>query len=358
VPDNELRVLHLLPHVHEIGNGIVDVTVDLAIAQAADGIPVVVASSGGEYVELLETHGVATMPLALRPGNLPRLRRILADVRPSVVHTHTLKGLTLARLARPGVPVLNTAHRDLGRWSVAMRTASRVLAVSDGIGQTVQRYVPAERIRVVRNGVLGGPRRGALLALPTPDLRHPALVFVGGMYVRKGVDVLLRAFARMVADGSDGGARLYLVGNGPDRSRFEELAGRLGLDGRVEWAGFRRDADAWMRGADVFVLPSLSETFGLVLAEARQAGVAIVATATGGIPEVLDGGRAGLLVPPGDVDALAAALATVLRDDDERARLRAAAAAGIDWLTVDRMHRDVLAEYDDVRGLLPSAVPS
>jgi glycosyltransferase involved in cell wall biosynthesis len=98
----------------------------------------------------------------------------------------------------------------------------------------------------------------------------------------------------------------------------------------------------------VFVLPSLQETFGLVLAEARQAGVAIVATATGGVPETIDGGRAGRLVAPGNVDELAEALHAVLGNDHERARLRAAAAEHTDWLTVERMHRDVLREYQSL----------
>jgi glycosyltransferase involved in cell wall biosynthesis len=354
VTTSEVRVLHVLPDVREIGNGIVDVTVDLAIAQAVAGLHVVVASAGGEYEQLLVEHGVQTVRLVLRPGGLPAMRRIVRDVRPSVIHTHTLKGLVLARLAASGCPVLTTAHRDLGRWSVAMRLATRVVSVSKGIADSLARFVPRERIVVVPNGVLGSARRAHLLDVAPAQFSHPAVVYVGGIYEHKGVGVLLEAFAELLATGRDAGATLHVVGDGPDRGRFEMLAESLGISGRVQWAGFRRDAYAWIRAADVFVLPSLLETFGLVLAEARQAGVAIVAAATGGVPETLDEGRAGLLVRPGDAPALAAALHTVLTDEDERARLRAAGAADTGWLTVDRMLQDVLREYADVLDLVES----
>lgn len=342
------RVLHVLPHARAVGNGIVDVTVDLAIAQAQGGLAVTVASNGGEYEELFAEHGVACARMTLTPGGIRRMRAIVREFRPTVVHTHTLKGLAIARIAAPRVPRLCTAHRDLGRASAAMRLAHRVIAVSDAIGRTLGGHVRRDRLRVVPNGVLGGPRRAHLLELPPAPVRSPAVVYVGGLYAHKGVQHLLHAFARLVAEDRDQGATLYLIGDGPDRSVFEDLATSLGIADRVEWAGFRRDAYAWIKSADVFVLPSLQETFGLVLAEARQAGVAIVAAATSGVPETLDGGRAGRLVTPGDAGELADAVHAVLVDDHEKARLQAAAGAHTEWLTVQRMHRDVLGVYEDL----------
>ena len=351
---SDASVLHLLPHVQRVGNGIVDVTIDLALAQRAAGMPVHVASGGGQYVELLTDAGVACHDLTLRPGSLLATRRLVDRVRPAVVHTHTLKGLALARLARPGVPVLHSAHLDLGRWTPGLRLADRVIAVSDGIAQTISAHVDPARVTVVRNGVLGGPRRRPLLDVPPARLQRPAVVYVGGMYEHKGVAVLLRAFAQLVTERPDLEATLHLVGDGPDRPAFEQLATGLGLGGRVVWAGFREDAYSFIRSADVFVLPSLAETFGLVLAEAREAGVAIVAAATGGVPEVLDGGAAGVLVPAGDAIALADSLGRVLGDPAERARLAAAAGSGLEWLTVSRMCDEVLAAYAHARDLAGS----
>jgi glycosyltransferase involved in cell wall biosynthesis len=343
---SEATVLHVLPHVHRIGNGIVDVTVDLAIAQAASGLDVVMASAGGEYEELLAAHGVTCVRLTLRPEHLLRARRLVRRIRPDLVHTHTLKGLVLTRLAAPRARILKTAHRDLGRASIAMRLADRVIAVSDGIAEALAGYgVDRRRIRVIRNGVLHSPRRQALMDLPPAELAHPAVVYVGGLYTHKGVGVLLNSFARLVRQSRDLGARLYLVGDAPERSNFERLAATLGITERVEFVGFRRDAVTYLRAADVVVLPSLLETFGLVLAEAREVGAAIIGATTGGIPEVLEAGRAGVLVPAGDEKELADAVHMVLADGEERARLRKAAGTGLEWLTVDRMNEELLREY-------------
>jgi glycosyltransferase involved in cell wall biosynthesis len=350
VTATEASVLHVLPHVQEIGNGIVDVTIDLALAQAAAGTAVTVASAGGEYVDLLTAHGVRHVPLSLTPRGIPAARRIIRSLRPDVVHTHTLKGLVIARATAGRIPVLTTAHRDLGRYSRGLALADRVIAVSDGIAEILGRVMDPARIRVVRNGVLGGPRRRPLLDLPPADLRSPSVLYVGGMYTHKGVGVLLEAFARVVRADPGLGARLYLVGDGPDRELYTRTAQTLGLAGSVEWTGFRSDAYAFIRACDVFVLPSLQETFGLVAAEAREAGATIVAAATGGIPEVLDAGRAGVLVPTGDADALAAAIGRLLGDEEERIRLGKAAGSELDWLTVDRMCREVIAQYRSLLG--------
>ncbi len=341
-----MRVLHLLPHVLEIGNGIGDVTVDLAIAQAAAGLDVHLASSGGELEELLTAEGVRCHRLNLVPADLPRAARLVRDLAPDVVHTHTVKGLLIARAVAGRRPVLTTAHRDFGRLNALLRCATRVVAVSEGISETLRRTVPARRVVVVRNGVLGGPRRARVLAQAEPlQLPHPSVVYVGGLYLRKGVDVLIEAVAGLVADGSLPGLSLQLVGAGPDGEELRALAERSGAGDAVTWAGFRTDAHRWMRAADVLVLPSRTETFGLVLAEARDLGVAIVASDVGGIPEVLDGGRAGRLFPVGDAAALQAHLRELLTDDDARAALAAAAGADLGWLGVHRMRQDMDEVY-------------
>jgi len=95
----------------------------------------------------------------------------------------------------------------------------------------------------------------------------------------------------------------------------------------------------------VFVLASRAEPGGLVIPEARNCGCAIVATAVDGSPELLDGGHAGLLVPPQDIPALAAAIARLLDDPAERQRWRAAAGTNLDWLSIDRQYRETLAVY-------------
>jgi glycosyltransferase involved in cell wall biosynthesis len=137
----------------------------------------------------------------------------------------------------------------------------------------------------------------------------------------------------------------YLLGDGPDRSAFEQLAHERGIGGSVVFLGFRADAELVMRQADVFVLASHADPNPLVIPEARAAGLPIVATRVDGIPESLDGGDAGLLVPPRSPDALANAIAGLLLDPAQRDRLRAATSRNLERLTVHRMSCETMGVY-------------
>jgi len=115
----------------------------------------------------------------------------------------------------------------------------------------------------------------------------------------------------------------------------------------VHFEGFQPSPRAYLEQAAVFVLASHAEPGGLVLPEARDCGCAIVATAVDGSPELLDGGRAGVLVPPHDVVALSSAIARLLDDPAERERWRTAARTNLDWMRIERQHEETLAVYRD-----------
>ena len=174
-------------------------------------------------------------------------------------------------------------------------------------------------------------------------LHHPNVVTVAGMYVRKGIADLIEATA-MVRERVPT-VTTYLLGDGPDRAQFEALARDRGLGGSVVFLGFRSDAEKLMKQADVFVLASHADPNPLVIPEARAAGLPIVATRVDGIPESLDGGDAGLLVPPHSPDALANAIAGLLLSPAQRDRLRAATSRNLDRLTVRRMSDETLGVY-------------
>jgi glycosyltransferase involved in cell wall biosynthesis len=144
--------------------------------------------------------------------------------------------------------------------------------------------------------------------------------------------------------------RLYIVGN-RDAAEFEHLAVDLGIADCTTFVGFRPDPRGFMRGAGVFVLPSRDEAFGNVLTEARSVGAPIVASRVGGIPEALDGGRAGLLVPPEDPAALAAALTTVLTDEATRTDLVRRSRMGLKTMSVARFRDEYFQVY---RSLSPT----
>lgn len=351
-----MKILHLANHCHEIGNGIMNVAVDLACEQARMGHTVLFGSAGGSYVDLLEKRGV-------RHFNIPQhwrkpfaalfgfgaLRRLLRDQAPDIVHAHMMTGALIAHALKPvgDFALVTTVHNEWQRSADLMRVGDIVIAVSDAVRIAMaERGVDPAKLRTVRNGPLGSPRGHASFPqprLPAPRLARPAILTVCGMYRRKGVADLIDAFA-MIADHHPS-AHLYLAGYGPDLELFEQQAGRLSCAERIVFFGFVSHPGLLLAQADVFVLASHNEPFGLALAEAREHGCAIVATSVGGVPEVLEQGRAGLLTAPGDPQALAAALDRVLTDDDLRADLRRRAEENIQWLTCSRMAQENVAVY-------------
>ncbi|MCE8419826.1 glycosyltransferase [Rhodovulum sulfidophilum] len=150
------------------------------------------------------------------------------------------------------------------------------------------------------------------------------LLFVGRLAAVKGVPLLLEAMARLGPEHP--GARLTLIGDGPERARIEAEAARLGLGTRVVFAGYRSQEEVAgaLARSDLFVLPSFAEGVPVVLMEAMAAGLPVVATRIAGIPELVEDGVSGLVVDPGSATALTAAIGAVLADPETAARMGAA----------------------------------
>ncbi len=217
----------------------------------------------------------------------------------------------------------------------------------------------ASRVRVV--GDLFRPER---LDLPAtrdlPSCRPGAvrILFLGQLVPRKGLAVLVAAFARVRPR-----ADLLLVGGNWDDEGYPReiraLVDRLGLQDRVHFENHREDAGALLRQADVFVLPSFEEARPRSIIEATLLGVPVVASETGGIPSLIDDGVTGMLVPPGDVDALADAIEMLVEDAALRRRLafqaRARAARECRPEETARRYLAAYAELADVRG--PARAP-
>jgi glycosyltransferase involved in cell wall biosynthesis len=348
-----MRILHLLNHVDRIGNGIANVAVDLACVQARAGHDVWVASKGGSYEPLLARHGVHHVRIdqTRRPLTLLRamlaLRALLRRERIDIVHAHMVTGFVLARCLRPFAPwrLIASVHNEWQRSSTLMGAADRVITMSeDAVGRLAARGMRRDRLRAVRNGTVGSPRLAELADEPAA-LQQPSIVTVAGLYERKGIADLIAAFDALAP--THPSAHLYVVGEGPDRARFEAQARASTAAARIHFEGFRPAPRPYLRAATVFVLASHAEPGGLVLPEARDCGAAIVATSVDGSPELLDHGRAGLLVPPADPPALAAAISRLLADAAERDRWRAAARENLDWLRIERQHEETLAVYRD-----------
>ena len=347
-----LSILHVLNHTYRL-NGNVHAAVDLACAQAALGHRVSVCSAGGSFDALMRSSGVETIVLdqARRPGTLVKaaagLVRLVRDGGYDVVHAHMMTSALLAwpacRVA--GVPLVTTVHNAFQRSAILMAIGTRMIAVSDAVGRSMaSRGAPASRLRVVLNGTIGTARREGRSGVAKP-LGSPALVFVGGLHPRKGVGDLLAAFARVHREHPS--ARLTLVGEGPDQADYEAAVASSGHAEAVTFAGAVDDPNPYLLGADILVLPSHADPAPLVLSEAREAGCAIVASAVDGIPELLEGGAAGLLVPPRDPERLAAALLSLLSNGETLATWRRNSQINIDRLRIDRVARDTLAVYGE-----------
>jgi glycosyltransferase involved in cell wall biosynthesis len=212
------------------------------------------------------------------------------------------------------------------------------------------RGIDPARMSIVLNGAVGAPRLVCRPAAKPMRLKHPNIVCVAGMYRRKGIADLLQAFALVREQSASerefmSEPHLYLVGDGPERASMEALAAELGIAEVAHFTGFVADARPYLASADIFALLSREDPGPLVIAEAREAGCAIVATRVGGIPEMLDDGAAGLLVTAGDIEQAAAKLRWLLLDRQARGQLAARARQNLQPLSVERVCSEYMAVY-------------
>lgn len=290
-------------------------------------------------VDSLEELGVRTHLLAGGAAWPSGLRTLLRERRYDIVHSHAPLVGSAARLVAPaGTVLLHTEHNTWDRYHPATRLVNaatlrrndRVWAVSEEVATSIRlpRPLRLPDVEVMLHGVdpttvRRGPeaRRTARGAL---GLDEGTLVLgtVGNLAVKKDQISMIRAFAQVHRQLPT--SCLILVGTGPREPYLRSLAQGLGLDDAVRFLGMRDDVPDLLPAFDVFVLSSLHEGLSIALIEALAAGLPVVATRVGGIPELVVDGQHGVLVRPRDVDALARALLRLALDDAERARLAAA----------------------------------
>jgi glycosyltransferase involved in cell wall biosynthesis len=327
--------------------------VDLACTQALLGHKVTVCSAGGHFDDILEKYGIEHVridqkrrPLRLMIATM-QMFFLLNISRPEIVHAHMV---TSALLVRPWIPVfrcrlVTSVHNEFEKSAVLMGVGQRVIGVSAAVSRSmVARGIPARKVRTVLNGTIGTPRFRSEVAKPF-TLRRPASVYVGGLHPRKGVSDLIAAHAIVVKHVPE--AHLYIVGRGPCQAEYEAQANVSAPD-RVVFCGHSDDPRSYLLGADIFVLASHSEPAGLVLSEAREAGCAIIASDVGGIPEMVDQGRAGTLVPPKRPDLLADAIITLLQNSSLLAEARRRSQINLENLSLSRVVRETMDVYREL----------
>lgn len=345
-----MRIIHLLNHCNH-GHGNAHVAVDLASIQSKNGHAVVYASAGGDYEDLLRSYGVGLERIvqnspAGAPKALGQLLRLCRRFKPDLIHAHMMSGAVIGYAASipARVPLVTTVHNSFDPHSVLMRLGRRVVAVSEAENRSLraQGYKP-QQLEVVLNGPNEGPRENYMPQAPSVQVERPAITTVCGLHRRKGVADLLAAFAQAHRHAPQWG--LNIVGDGPDKAELEQLARDLGLAGKARFLGSVPQPKTILERSDIFVLASYADPCSLAVGEARGAGCAIVATAVGGTPELLEAGRAGRLVSPGKPDEIAAELRRLMSDEGELVSWKARAKKGSEFLTVDRVVRDYDAVY-------------
>jgi teichuronic acid biosynthesis glycosyltransferase TuaC len=306
--------------------------------ERVDGVPVLHPRKLTLPRALLGTRNAEAMLVALRGP----MRRIRGRWPYDVVHAHMLvpDGWAAACMgAELEVPVVATAHRadvlDVPARGPAARdqvaraidAIDRTVTVSHAIREAPEALGrPRRPVAVVPNGAddrVFVPRSTAeARAHLGLELEGPVVSYVGKLVPRKGVDVLVEAMG-ILARRPSGAPTLLAAGIGEMRPALERRAAELGVADRIRFVGkvAHDDVAWWMAAGDVFVLPSFSEGLPTVVCEAMNCGRATVATAVDGTPEIVRDGETGLLVPPRDAAALAAALGRVLDEPGLAARM-------------------------------------
>ncbi|MBT3069449.1 glycosyltransferase [Rhodomicrobium sp. Az07] len=193
------------------------------------------------------------------------------------------------------------------------------LAISRAHRNTLEDYARrsglARTVSIIRNGPIADVSTSIAPRTVKPVQRIGA---AGVLAHHKGIDVLIQAFARVAEDRP--GLRLVLAGDGPELGSCRELALNLGIGDRVEWLGWVRDTRRFFESIDLFCLASRREAFGIVITEAMQSGLAVIATDTPGPRDIVVPGETGWIVPIDDVDAMSRAIREAVDDPERTAR--------------------------------------
>ena len=363
-----MRIAFVITRADDIGGAQVHVR-DLAEAFLARGHEAVVLVGGtGRFLEELAARGIPSLsirhlvrPIAPVKDLLALLAivRALRKIKPDVVSTHTAKAGLLGRIAGAalGLPTVFTPHgwsmldRDsTGRSTLFRRietlssiVSTRIINVCEFEAEFAMqcRVAPAAKLAVVHNGLadVGEELRADVTAQP------PRLAMTARMANQKDHSTLLTALSGLKhLDWS-----LDLIGDGPLEHALRRQAELLGLGDRVRFLGFCGDPAARIAEAQIFVLATRFEAFPYGILEAMRAGLPVMASGVGGIPEAVVPGRTGLLAPAGDVDTLRGRLASLIVDPQLRKRLGDGGRERfLERFTLDRMFAKTLGLYQEM----------
>lgn len=368
-----LRVVQLIENLN-IG-GLERVAIDLGAAQVREGFvsSIYCLFEPGELAPQAAAAGIGLRALRKKPGftieSVRALSRWLQEDCIDLVHTHNsvvhhyavlaakLAGVRHIVNTRHGLGIVHTSSRQELYYRAVLPLTDAVVCVSENARRffITHRGVPEKKCRVILNGI---PTSHFVLHSASPGSRLPVVRFgtVGRLTEAKAHSVLLDAFARVRRENRH--VELKVFGDGSLKAELRAKAVSLDLDPDQIFPGATHDTAAALQDMDVFVLSSITEGLPVSVLEAMAAGLPVVATSVGGVPEVVKDGLTGWLCAAGDAGSLAAAMSmaansTKLAEMGRRAQLEAESR-----FTVERMEREYRALYNQIiTGTLGSALP-
>ncbi len=290
-------------------------------------------------------------------NGISRLRSLVASERYEIVHTHLFPANYYAAIVSRLFPDPIWVYTEHSVWNRRRRFQAlrlvetaiysrfeRIVAVSELVATSLRQWLPAlaSRVMMIPNGVIVPPFQQRVEF--ERSAKELTILYAGRLEHVKGVDVLLRAFADLTLP-----VILLIAGTGSQRAAFEQLAVELGISERVKFLGFRSDLAQLMTKVNCMVLPSRWEGLPMVVLEAMALGTPVIASAVGGIPEVIEDGITGWLVPPEDADRLAGILFQTLSNTEKAQSVALAAHARIkrDY-SVEVLAQKTLVLYEEL----------
>jgi len=338
-----LRNLHILHVIYslEIGGAEMDLVAKAKALVEEYGYHIAIACllRRGELAEEAERNGIGIIGPVMGGKSdvrvIPRLVRIMRSDKFDVVHTHMFASNFLGRVAAmlAGVPVIVSTVQLIAErekwWEMLLDRALQfktdmMIASSEAVRRSfIKRGIREDKIITIHNGIDFSKFDGLDKAEARDKIRKEFSLnnstFLVGTVARlqpvKGVEYLIEA-AKYVLE-SIPNTRFLIVGEGPQKAELIHKVHQLNLSSDVIFAGMRGDIPAILSALDLFVLPSLSEALGIAVIEALATGVPVVATNVGGVPEIVEDRKTGLLVPPKDPLSLAKAILHMYSNGDE-----------------------------------------
>lgn len=281
----------------------------------------------GEIRNLRREIRLETIPMRSRFDThaIKKIRAHIKRAKPDLIHIHGTRAGSLGRLAAIGlkIPVIYTEHLWTKNYRLSFLNHGLQLSalwfldmftdLNIAVSQAVKDFMVEsqisrpEKIEVIYNGIEMPTKKARIF-----EENKITLGTVGTLNYHKGIQYLISAMPEVVKEFPE--ARLEIIGEGIYKSKLQALARKMRLAKLVNFTGFVKDIEKEMLDFDVYIQPSISESFGLAIVQAMSLGIPIVATSTGGIPEVVTAGKSGILVPAGKPRALAEAILGLLRD--------------------------------------------